>query len=447
MNKTSFDANRESGLTKDLVSLVETKLSPVAIKYGYAETSLDQMIKWKPLVLVLGSYSSGKSTLINELLGMPIQDTGQAPTDDSFTLITHSSGVERWEELEGTAVINDPDLPFRHLSKFGKRFASHLKMKRVAVPLLNEVVLIDTPGMLDSVSEKDRGYDYQAVISELAALADLIVVLFDPHRPGTVRETHELLRRTLPAVSYENRTVFVLNRIDECENLNDLLRTYGTLCWNLSQMTGRKDIPKIFLSYREHSGNSEGFLSLLGNQREAVKKNILDAPKHRLEHLVSFTESHGKNLQYFLSVLEHYGRRRRDTQLKGFLVSLAAAGVFAAVIWLLWFFGALPAYEFETLLLIIAGLGAVACLTSLVVFQLTMMKRFHSHTMSDLEGLATIESQAQGDAWAKVRTELESYLSQRQGRFSLLAVKRDSRKIRGFLNQVHSQARSNLSKA
>ena len=44
----------------------------------------------------------------------------------------------------------------------------------------------------------------------------------------------------------------MLNWIDECSSLNDLLRVYGTLCWNLSQITGRKDIPMIRLTYSRH---------------------------------------------------------------------------------------------------------------------------------------------------------------------------------------------------
>jgi len=69
--------------------MVEEYLTPVALRYGYSETPLDANIKWRPLVLVLGNYSSGKSTLINDFLGANIQATGQTPTDDSFTVITY----------------------------------------------------------------------------------------------------------------------------------------------------------------------------------------------------------------------------------------------------------------------------------------------------------------------------------------------------------------------
>jgi EH domain-containing protein 1 len=52
--------------------------------------------------------------------------------------------------------------------------------------------------MLDSITERDRGYNYQDVIGDLAQIADLVLVLFDPHKAGTVREAHTSLRDTLP---------------------------------------------------------------------------------------------------------------------------------------------------------------------------------------------------------------------------------------------------------
>ena len=70
-------------------------LTPIALRYGYSETPLETNIKWRPLVLVLGNYSSGKSTLINEFLDADVQGTGQAPTDDSFTIITYDSEQDK----------------------------------------------------------------------------------------------------------------------------------------------------------------------------------------------------------------------------------------------------------------------------------------------------------------------------------------------------------------
>jgi len=164
-------------------------------------------------------------------------------------------------------------------------------MKKINASFLRHFAIIDTPGMLDSITKRDRGYDYLQVVGDLAHLADLVLVLFDPHKAGTIREAHISLRDTLPAHTFEHRIFYVLNRIDECASLADLLRVYGTLCWNLSQITGRKDIPPIRLTYSQHAaeqahtlqkGASE-YLDHLNNQREELKTVLMQAPKYHLD--------------------------------------------------------------------------------------------------------------------------------------------------------------------
>jgi EH domain-containing protein 1 len=70
--------NYITALRTELLEMVSEQLTPVAMRYGYSEVPLETNIKWRPQVLVLGNYSSGKSTLINELLrnGDPGHRTG-----------------------------------------------------------------------------------------------------------------------------------------------------------------------------------------------------------------------------------------------------------------------------------------------------------------------------------------------------------------------------------
>ncbi len=318
-------------LRRSLAQDVEELLSPLALRYGFSEEGLESHIKWQPCVLLLGNYSSGKSTLINELLGSSIQATGQAPTDDSFTIIAHSedshepSPMRTSRVRDGKTLLSDETYPFKKMRRHGDRFAAHFRMLEVNSPFLKELVLIDTPGMLDSASEFDRGYNYQEVIGDLAEMADLILVLFDPHKAGTVRETHESLRNTLPMKTLEDRVIFVLNRVDECQNLNDLVRVYGTLCWNLSQMTGRKDIPPIYLAYAPLASSSqltaeqEAFLKLIPNQRDEIRKKILDTPKSRLDRLATYLETKAQQLCHYLEGLEAYIRKCRARSLQTYL--------------------------------------------------------------------------------------------------------------------------------
>ena len=96
----------EKELQKQLQTKVKKKLEPLFARYKMDFGGIDAALKWKPIVLIIGNYSSGKSTLINELVGQHIQRTGQAPTDDSFTIITSDPGadnvkprVRRWSMM------------------------------------------------------------------------------------------------------------------------------------------------------------------------------------------------------------------------------------------------------------------------------------------------------------------------------------------------------------
>ena len=132
-------------LRQDLIGLVGKKLNPVSKRYAYSDTDLEVHIKWRPLVLVLGNYSSGKSTLINELVGCDVQRTGQAPTDDSFTVLTYGESDREDTgivgEHEGSHLFANEEYPFSSLKKYGQRLSSHFAMKKLNSPFLKDLAL------------------------------------------------------------------------------------------------------------------------------------------------------------------------------------------------------------------------------------------------------------------------------------------------------------------
>jgi len=272
-------------LQKQLQIKVKKKLEPLFAKYKMDFGGIDAALKWKPIVLIIGNYSSGKSTLINELVGQHIQRTGQAPTDDSFTVITSDPGVDNLE-TPGSTLVNDDNLPFGHFKRFGEKLISHICMKQINSPKLENMAIIDSPGMIDATTEYNRGYDYMKVLGEFAKMADLIVLMFDPHKAGTIKESYEAIRNTLPEKSGEHRIVFVLSRIDECDNLSDFTRSYGTLCWNMSQMTGRKDIPHIYLTYSPTVVAASAVAEGWPQERDDLIQKIMKAPGFRMNHIL-----------------------------------------------------------------------------------------------------------------------------------------------------------------
>lgn len=428
-----YRENYKSSLQSELYEIVKEKLTPVALKYNYSEISLEAGIMWKPVVLILGNYSSGKSTLINEYLGGSIQETGQAPTDDSFTIISYDEALDLPVQIikkhDGNYLLNDPEYPFEKLKKYGQRFVSHICLKKVNSPFLKEFAIIDTPGMLDSISEKDRGYNYQDVIGDLARISDLILVLFDPHKAGTVQETYTALRETLPAATYEERVLFVLNRIDECASMTDLIDVYGTLCWNLSQMIGRKDIPAIHLTYSKGISNTDEkseYLKYLENKREKLKSTILKAPDYRLEHLATFVESHSENLTHFIEALINYKTRLKSFNVKFFIIAFI---LFLLAGGLVIFELKISGFSFEIMTIELQGLAVGAFLllyTGLAAGVRRLFKgRLHKKQMDGLDNLTPLENQRRKDSWKAVRQNLVDYLEKYRGKFSLRSLIKD----------------------
>ncbi len=454
--------NYIESLRSELLDLVEEHLTPVALRYGYTEVPLESNIKWRPLVLVLGNYSSGKSTLINDFLGAKIQATGQAPTDDSFTVITYGESddeeddtIRVVEERDGKFLLNDPEYPFESLKRYGQRFIAHFRLKKINSPFLENLAIIDTPGMLDSITERDRGYDYQEIIGNFAQMADLVLVLFDPHKAGTVRETHTSLRDTLPAKTFEDRVLFVLNRIDECVSLIDLLQVYGTLCWNLSQMTGRKDIPPIRLTYSPHvlpnpaaaPVADQPYLHYLDNQRLEVKEAVLQAPRFRLDNLATFVETHSERLSHLLEALVSYSQRARRFFWRHLFITLAGGlmlGGGAAV-------GAVAAGLIAPDPQLMGAVGGGSALVFFMIWLTSGMRwlrgRFYREQMRHLDRLTPLRNQTRRDSWQAIRDLVYMTLKRTEGRIACKEVKAEyhavhrvyeegSKDIRDALNEL-----------
>jgi GTPase SAR1 family protein len=393
-------------------------------RYGVSMQDVLTPLMWKPLVLVIGNYSSGKSTFINELLDMEVQRTGQAPTDDCFTILTSPMEGEAEEEVPGGTVVNDDRLPFAPLLPFGEKLFAHLRLKKVKSPVLENFAIIDTPGMLDSVTEKDRGYDYLGVVGELARLADLIILMFDPHKAGTIMETYQAIRSILPGSTGEDRVLYVLNRIDECDNVPDLVRSYGTLCWNLSQMTGRKDIPRLFLTFASKEGDSppQGIESWV-SERDELKQAVETAPTMRINHVFQEAERGVRELDLQAEALaafkDNFGLRTQKALKIGLLLSLLVFWFGDMALKLVAGFpqktlvGSIFSGVFEDSLLVFPSLAALLILAiTAIIISSFIFPQFKKSALEDLDSLIQFDSAYKRDLWRRVRERVSTSIEE-----------------------------------
>jgi energy-coupling factor transporter ATP-binding protein EcfA2 len=434
----------ETELQNLLKDRVYQHLHPLFEKYNRDFSDLGSILKWKPMVLLIGNYSSGKSTLVNELAGVDIQRTGQAPTDDAFTIITSDSEGGQGQEIPGSTLVNDETLPFAQLKDHGEQFISHFRMKKVVNPDLANMAIIDSPGMLDSVTEKDRGYDYMAVIGQLAKLADLVVLMFDPLKAGTIKETYTAIRDTLPESAGEDRIVFAMSRIDECDSMTDLVRSYGTLCWNLSQMTGRKDIPHIHLTYAPDSNKSAMDLSPWAGERDELKNKILNAPKFRVYHILQSIDRQVNELDLTSQAMETFSHKARAIGLSTFkfgLITAVLAFFFTGLITKL-FWGS-PEQSFLEALLAgnvvashftfpIAGV-TITTLVSWVWLSRWSFPRLLRQYRKQPENLVRLQNQYEQNLWSKVAHNVKRLLNESHLSAIFASHGRNRKKIHHFL--------------
>ena len=249
------------------------RFAPVAQSYYYTFSRPSVTVGGTPSVIFLGNHSSGKSSLVNWILGEPpVQYTGVAPTDDGFTVITYG---EQEEDVVGPAALARLPEEFRCLEPLGPAFLQHLKVKVRNRAVLRRANFVDSPGMIDSAdAAAPRDYDFNGAVKRLAQLCDIVFFLFDPEKPGTTGETVNVFANCLKGVEFKLRVL--LNKCDAFTSMYDFARAYGTLCWNLSRVLRTKDLPKIFTTYS-------------GSEREpAANMDFADFRRHRAELTATF---------------------------------------------------------------------------------------------------------------------------------------------------------------
>lgn len=284
-------------------------IDPLAEQFIFQRPPTVGEIRRPPLVLLLGNHSSGKSTFINYLLGVDVQKTGVAPTDDDFTIITYGN-VE--DDRDGPAVVSNPDLPYEGLRHFGDQLVTHVRLKLRSVDMLRNVTLIDSPGMIDEAkAESGRGFDFPGVVRWFAERADLVLVFFDPDKPGTTGETLQVFNKSLSGL--DHKLLIIMNKMDQFRNLHDFSRACGALCWNLGKVIPRKDLPLIYNVFVPLEGKPKSKLPLgdFEKAREDLVAEIRRAPSRRLDNMITQVQVFAERLRLHVYVIDEAARELR----------------------------------------------------------------------------------------------------------------------------------------
>ena len=188
-------------------------------------------ISWWPLISVLGTFSAGKSTFLNDFIGQKVQTSGNQAVDDKFTALCYGKSSEP-TTLPGMALDADPRFPFYNVSEEvnnvqegeGDRVNQYLQLKTVKSEALKGKILIDSPGF-DADSQRDT---ILRLTSHIIDMSDLVLIFFDARHPepGAMRDTLDQLVKSAMNHTDADKVLYILNQIDTTaqeDNLEDVI--------------------------------------------------------------------------------------------------------------------------------------------------------------------------------------------------------------------------------
>ena len=218
----SLQANlaRENPILLDVVKSFRL-LDQVAYRLGMLarDESFATRVPWWPMISILGTFSSGKSTFINDYLGEKLQKTGNQAVDDKFTVLCYSNEATS-RTLPGRALDADPRFPFYQMSLAidrvapgeGQRIDSYLQLKTCQSSKLSGRIFIDSPGF-DADEQRNSTL---RITDHIMDLSDLVLVFFDARHPepGAMHDTLEHLVAGPIMRADSNKFLYILNQID-----------------------------------------------------------------------------------------------------------------------------------------------------------------------------------------------------------------------------------------
>nr|XP_033770599.1 sarcalumenin isoform X2 [Geotrypetes seraphini] len=303
-----------SGVLQRLRKIYHTAIKPVEHSYKYNELRqheiTDGEITSKPMVLFLGPWSVGKSTMINYLLGLDESAyqlyTGAEPTTSEFTVLMHGP---KMKTIEGIVMAADSGRSFSPLEKFGQNFLEKLIGIEIPHKLLERVSFVDTPGIIENRKQQERGYPFNDVCQWFIDRADLIFIVFDPTKLDVGLELEMLFRQLK---GRESQIRIILNKADSLAT-QELMRVYGALFWSLAPLINVTEPPRVYVSsFWPTEYHPETHKELFLKEEISLLEDLNQVIENRLENKIAFIRQHAIRVRIHALLVDRYLQTYKD---------------------------------------------------------------------------------------------------------------------------------------
>ncbi|CAL0310861.1 unnamed protein product [Lupinus luteus] len=303
-------ASSVTSVIDGLKRLYLQKLKPLEVTYRYNDfvspllTNSD--FDAKPMVLLLGQYSTGKTTFIKHMLqsSYPGAHIGPEPTTDRFVVVM--SGPDE-RSIPGNTVAVQADMPFGGLTNLGTAFLSKFECSQMPHPLLEHITFVDSPGVLSGEKQRtQRAYDFTGVTSWFAAKSDLILLLFDPHKLDVSDE----FKRVISSLKgHDDKIRVVLNKADQVDT-QQLMRVYGALMWSLGKVLNTPEVSRVYIGSFNNKPVNDAISGPIGNElfqkeQEDLLSDLKDIPKKACDRRINEFVKRARAVKIHAYIISH----------------------------------------------------------------------------------------------------------------------------------------------
>ncbi|EAA08139.3 AGAP002456-PA [Anopheles gambiae str. PEST] len=274
-------------ILRDLKRIYDNSIKPLETLYKYRDLSNrhfgDPEIFSKPLVLFMGPWSGGKSTILNYLTHNEYTPnsvrTGAEPSPAYFNILMHG---DEPEVLDGTQLA--ADWTFSGLQKFGQGLLDRLRGQKLPNKLLERVNIVEIPGILEVRKQVSKYFPFNDACQWFIDRADIIFLVYDPSKLDVGPETEAILDQ-LKGREYQTR--ILLNKADQVKP-EELLRVQSALIWNISPLMSSAQPPVMYtVSLWSNPYEVGAPVRLLQAQERSLLLDLGQAIDRRIENKIA----------------------------------------------------------------------------------------------------------------------------------------------------------------
>lgn len=217
----------------------------------YSIQQLDELF----LLVVVGEFNSGKSAVINALLGQSVLEEGVVPTTTHIHQIRYGKELEKAVVADGQTILTFP------------------------IEFLSEMTIVDTPGT-NAIIRK-----HETITAHFVPRSDLVLFVTSADRTFTESE-----RAFLEHIRcWGKKVVFLINKIDILESDEEIAQVERFVRENAERLLGV--VPDVFpVSARRALRSKQGKTDLWGESRFGpfetyIRESLDESSRLRLKFL------------------------------------------------------------------------------------------------------------------------------------------------------------------